>query len=49
MNESHIGTAIANHILEVVNDFDIRNKILSITLNNASSNTNAIESLAPHP
>jgi hypothetical protein len=48
MNDSHIGTAIANHILEVVNDFNIRNKIMSITLDNASSNTNAIESLAPH-
>jgi hypothetical protein len=48
MYDSHTGTAIANHILEVVNDFNIRNKILSITLNNASSNINAIESLTPH-
>jgi hypothetical protein len=48
MYDSHTGTAIANHILEVVNDFNIRNKILSITLDNASSNTNVIESLTPH-
>jgi hypothetical protein len=48
MNDSHTGSAIANHILGVVNDFDIRNKIMSITLDNASSNTNAIESLSPH-
>jgi hypothetical protein len=48
MYDSHTGTAIANHILEVVNDFNIRNKILSISLDNASSNTNVIESLIPH-
>jgi hypothetical protein len=48
MNDSHTGSAIAKHILGVVNDFDIRNKIMSITLDNASSNTNAIESLSPH-
>jgi hypothetical protein len=47
MYDSHTGTAIANHILEVVNGFKIRNKILSITPDNASSNTNAIESLTP--
>jgi hypothetical protein len=47
MNVSHTGTAIANHILEVVNDFEIKNKILSITLDNLSSNTNAIEFLTP--
>jgi hypothetical protein len=47
MNDSHTGTAIANHILEVVNDFEIKNKILSITLDNASSNTNANEFLTP--
>jgi hypothetical protein len=47
MNYSHTGTAVANHILEVVNDFEIKNKILSITLDNASSNTNAIEFLTP--
>jgi hypothetical protein len=47
MNDSHTGTATANHILEVVNDFEIKNKIFSITLDNASSNTNAIEFLTP--
>ena len=47
MNDSHTGTAIANHILEVVNDFEIKNKILSVTLDNASSNTNAIEYRTP--
>jgi hypothetical protein len=47
MNDSHTGTAIANHILEVVNDFEIKNNILSIPLDNASSNTNEIEVLTP--
>jgi hypothetical protein len=48
MIDSHTGSAIAKHILGVVNDFDIRNNTMSITLDNASSNTNAIESLSPH-
>jgi hypothetical protein len=48
MNDSHTGSAIAKHILGVVNAFGISNKIMSITLDNASSNTNAIESLSPH-
>jgi hypothetical protein len=47
MNDSHTGTAIANHILEVVIDFEIKNKIICITLYNASSNTKAIEFLTP--
>jgi hypothetical protein len=47
MNDSDIGTVIANHILEVVNDSEIKNKIISITLDNASSNTNTIEVLTP--
>jgi hypothetical protein len=46
MNDSHTGSAIAKHILEGVNDFDISNKILSITLDNALSNTNAMN---PYP
>jgi len=48
MDDSHSGDAIANHILEVVNDFNIADKILSVTLDNASSNTTAIEILGPH-
>ena len=32
MDDSHSGDAIANHILEVVNDFNIADKILSVTL-----------------
>jgi hypothetical protein len=47
MNDLDTGTVIANHILEVVNDFEIKNKIISITLDNASSNTNANEVLTP--
>jgi len=47
MDESHTGDAIANQILEVVRDFQIASKILSITLDNASANTTAIEILTP--
>jgi hypothetical protein len=47
MDESHTGDAIANHILEVVRDFAIDGKILSITLDNASANTTAIDILTP--
>ncbi|KAJ1278634.1 hypothetical protein BS78_04G093800 [Paspalum vaginatum] len=47
MDDSHTGDAIANHILEVLNDFKIKDKILSVTLDNASSNTTAIEILSP--
>jgi hypothetical protein len=47
LDNSHTGTAIANHILEVVNDFEIKNTIFSTTLDNASSNTNAIKFLTP--
>lgn len=47
MDESHTGDAIANHILEVVRDFEIDGKILSITLDNASANTTAIDILTP--
>ena len=45
MDESHNGEAIANQILEVVRDFEIDGKILSITLDNASANTTAVEFL----
>ena len=47
MDKSHTGDAIANQILEVVRDFQIAGKILSITLDNASANTTAIEILTP--
>ena len=47
MDESHNGEAIANQILEVVRDFEIDGKILSITLDNASANTTAVEFLTP--
>jgi hypothetical protein len=47
MDESHTGDAIANHILEVVRDFEIYGKILSITLGNSSANTTAIDILTP--
>jgi hypothetical protein len=47
MDESQTGDAIANHILEVVRDFEIDSKILSITLDNASANTTIIDILTP--
>lgn len=47
MDDSHSRDAIAKHILEVLHDFKIQDKILSITLDNAPSNTSAIEVLTP--
>jgi hypothetical protein len=47
MADSHSGEAIAKHILEVVPDFNMEGKILSITLDNALANTTAIQILTP--
>jgi len=47
MEESHCGDSIASHIIEVIHDFKIDDKILSITLDNASSKTSAMRVLTP--
>ena len=44
---SHTGHAIAERILEVVQEFNLTDKIFAITLDNASSNTTAMEELTP--
>jgi hypothetical protein len=44
---SHCGSNIAKHIMNVLVDYQLTTKVLSITLDNASSNACAIEKLTP--
>ena len=48
IDESHTGDAIAALILEVIKEYGIENRIVSITLDNASANTSAIRTLEPY-
>ena len=44
---AHSGENIAERIAAVVNEYELSDKIFAITLDNASSNSRAMESLAP--
>ena len=44
---AHSGPNIAEAILKVVNDFNLADKVFSITLDNASANTSAMNTLTP--
>ncbi|KAG8091272.1 hypothetical protein GUJ93_ZPchr0011g27031 [Zizania palustris] len=45
--QSHTGSAIAEQILEVLQEFNLQDRIVSITLDNASANTTAMQILEP--
>jgi hypothetical protein len=47
IDEAHIGRNIAEHVAIVVDEYGLTNKIFAITLDNASSNINAISFLKP--
>jgi hypothetical protein len=47
IDELHTGSAIAEHISMVVDEYDLTNKIFAITLDNASSNSSAMDILSP--
>jgi hypothetical protein len=47
IDESHTGAAIAERISMVVEEYDLTNKIFAITLDNASSNSSAMDILSP--
>ena len=44
---AHSGLNIAQVVLKVVNDFNLADKVFSITLDNASANTSAMNTLTP--
>ena len=44
---AHTGENIAHAILNVVSEFGLTDKIFTVTLDNASSNTTTMESLSP--
>jgi hypothetical protein len=43
IESAHTGENIADHIFAVIDDFGCTNKVISITLDNASSNSKAME------
>ena len=45
MEEGHSGEMIAQQILQVVNDYDVTGRVISITMDNASANDRAINIL----
>jgi hypothetical protein len=45
IESAHTGENIADHIFAVIDDFGCTNKVISITLDNASSNSKAMEKL----
>jgi hypothetical protein len=47
IESAHTGENIADHIFVVIDDFGCTNKVISITLDNASSNSKAMEKLRP--
>jgi hypothetical protein len=47
IESAHTGENIADHIFAVIDDFGCTNKVISITLDNASSNSKAMEKLRP--
>lgn len=47
IDEAHTGENIAQAILNVVSEFGLTVKIFTVTLDNASSNTTAMEGLTP--
>jgi hypothetical protein len=47
IESAHIGVNIVDHIYNVIDDFGCTNKVISITLDNASSNSRAMEKLKP--
>ena len=48
IDESHTGEAIASQILEVIQEYKIEDRVVSITLDNASANTSAMNTLEPY-
>jgi hypothetical protein len=44
---AHTSENIDDHIYNVIDDFGCTNKVISITLDNASSNSRAMEKLKP--
>jgi len=47
IEEAHTGTNIAERISDVVEAFGMTDKIFAVSLDNASSNNNAMQILAP--
>jgi hypothetical protein len=47
IESAHTCVNIAGHIYNVIDDFGCTNKVISITLDNASSNSRAMEKLKP--
>ena len=45
VDDKHTADVICERLLTVINEFDIRDRIISITLDNASANTKAIDQL----
>jgi len=44
---SHNGNNIAEHVLAVLEEFGLTEKVVSVTLDNASANTSAMNILSP--
>jgi hypothetical protein len=47
IDESHTGHNIAERVIVVLQEYALLDKIFSVTLDNASSNTTAITKMAP--
>ena len=47
IDESHTGRAIAEKIMQVVEEFGLEKKVFAITLDNASNNAKAMNDLIP--
>lgn len=48
IDENHTGEAIASHVLDVLREFGIQDRIVSITLDNTLANTKAMDILQPY-
>jgi hypothetical protein len=48
IDESHTGDAVASEIMEVIQEYGIADRVVSITLDNASANTSAMKTLEPY-
>jgi hypothetical protein len=44
----HSGVNIAEHILQVISEYNMNSKVFSLTLDNASANASAMTKLIPH-
>jgi hypothetical protein len=47
IDESHSGDNIAKRVYDVLDEYGLNAKVFSVTLDNASSNNKAIQTIAP--